>query len=96
MGLFARLLMLLIRGYQLTLSKAIRMLFGNVCRFTPSCSSYAYECVRMHGALRGCLLSAKRLGKCHPFHPGGHDPPPRPKSDASMTELSDPELPQPK
>jgi putative membrane protein insertion efficiency factor len=83
----ARLFMLLIRGYQLTLSRMITFLFGNVCRFTPSCSAYAYECLRMHGMLRGGLLSVKRLGKCHPFHPGGHDPPPRPKSHPRTSEL---------
>ncbi|MBM4357079.1 MAG: membrane protein insertion efficiency factor YidD [Deltaproteobacteria bacterium] len=69
-------LLLLIRVYQLTLSRLIRALLGNVCRFDPSCSAYAYECVRLHGAYRGGLLSAKRLSKCHPFHPGGYDPPP--------------------
>ncbi|MBW2456808.1 MAG: membrane protein insertion efficiency factor YidD [Deltaproteobacteria bacterium] len=74
--MMARLLMLLIRFYQLTLSKLIVAVFGPVCRFTPSCSAYAFECLRHHGALRGSLLSVKRLSKCHPFHPGGYDPPP--------------------
>jgi len=74
--MLARLLMLLIRLYQLTLSKLIVAVFGPVCRFTPSCSAYAYECLRLHGVLRGSLLSVKRLSKCHPFHPGGYDPPP--------------------
>jgi putative membrane protein insertion efficiency factor len=69
-------LLALIRVYQLTLSKLIRAVLGNVCRFQPSCSAYAYECVKLHGAVRGGLLSAKRLSKCHPFHPGGYDPPP--------------------
>ncbi|RLB62786.1 MAG: membrane protein insertion efficiency factor YidD [Deltaproteobacteria bacterium] len=72
----ARLLVLLIRLYQLTLSKLIQAIFGPVCRFTPSCSAYAVECLRTHGALRGSLLSVRRLSKCHPFHPGGYDPPP--------------------
>ncbi len=71
-----RLLMLLIRIYQRTLSRLILAIAGPVCRFHPSCSVYAYECIRMHGAFRGSLLSAKRLSKCHPFHPGGYDPPP--------------------
>lgn len=70
------LLLLVIRVYQMTLSKVIRALLGNVCRFEPSCSAYAYACIRSHGAVRGSLLSAKRLSKCHPFHPGGFDPPP--------------------
>ena len=78
----ARLLMALIRVYQLTLSKLIRVTLGNVCRFEPSCSRYAFACIRDHGALRGGLLSVKRLCRCHPFHPGGFDPPPPPRSDA--------------
>lgn len=90
MGPVARLLMLLIRAYQLTLSRAILFLFGPVCRFTPSCSAYAFECIRWHGALRGSLLSVKRLSKCHPFHPGGHDPPPRPASQSRNLELPQP------
>ncbi len=72
----ARALMALIRLYQLTLSKLILAVLGPVCRFTPSCSSYAMECIRTHGAMRGGLLSLKRLSKCHPLHPGGYDPPP--------------------
>jgi len=75
-GMVARLLMMLIRIYQLTLSRLITAALGPVCRFTPSCSSYAFECIRTQGALRGSLLSLKRLSKCHPFHPGGYDPPP--------------------
>ncbi len=70
--MFARFLILLIRAYQLTLSR----LLGNVCRFEPSCSRYAVACLETHGAFRGSLLSAVRLCKCHPFHPGGVDMPP--------------------
>jgi putative membrane protein insertion efficiency factor len=73
----ARVLALLVRLYQLTLSPLLRALFGPVCRFEPSCSAYAIECLRLHGTLRGGLLSLRRLSKCHPFHPGGFDPPPR-------------------
>lgn len=72
----ARALILLIRVYQLTLSK----LLGPTCRFHPSCSHYAAECLKLHGALRGSYLTVRRLSKCHPFHPGGHDPPPLPDS----------------
>jgi hypothetical protein len=71
--MIARFLVLLIRIYQRTLSP----LLGNVCRFEPSCSRYAAACLEEHGALRGGLLSIGRLCKCHPFHPGGFDPPPR-------------------
>jgi putative membrane protein insertion efficiency factor len=66
------MLIALIRLYQRTLSRA----FGPTCRFEPSCSNYAIGCLREHGILRGGLLSIVRLCKCHPFHPGGFDPPP--------------------
>ena len=72
MSLAARFLLALVRAYQLVLSP----LLGRVCRFEPSCSRYAAACLRTHGAVRGGLLSVKRLCKCHPFHPGGFDPPP--------------------
>lgn len=72
--MFLHALLLIIKIYQHTLSR----LFGNVCRFEPSCSSYALACLEGHGALRGALLSLLRLCKCHPFHPGGYDPPPSP------------------
>jgi putative membrane protein insertion efficiency factor len=71
-----RLLIACIRLYQCTISPVLLAAFGPVCRFTPSCSEYALACVRAHGAWRGTLLSLRRLCKCHPFHPGGHDPPP--------------------
>jgi len=64
--------MLLIRVYQLTLSP----LLGPCCRFEPSCSRYALACLEQHGALSGSWLALKRLLRCHPFHPGGYDPPP--------------------
>jgi putative membrane protein insertion efficiency factor len=73
--MIAWLLLVLIRLYQRTLSPLI----GNVCRFEPSCSRYAASCIQLHGAARGSLLSIVRLCKCHPFHPGGYDPPPLPK-----------------
>jgi putative membrane protein insertion efficiency factor len=47
---------------------------GRVCRFEPTCSSYAVESVRVHGALRGCVMAAGRLCRCHPWNDGGFDP----------------------
>ncbi|WP_437281431.1 membrane protein insertion efficiency factor YidD [Sorangium sp. So ce375] len=76
--MLAKLLLALIRVYQMTLSRLIVAVMGPVCRFEPSCSRYAAACILSHGALRGSLLSLKRLCRCHPFHPGGFDPPPPP------------------
>jgi uncharacterized protein len=70
--IIARLVELLIRGYQ----RAISPMFPSSCRFHPTCSEYAREAVVRFGALRGGWLAAKRIGKCHPFHPGGIDPVP--------------------
>jgi putative membrane protein insertion efficiency factor len=78
--MLAQALIFLIRIYQLTLSK----LLGPVCRFEPSCSRYAAECLRLHGAARGSWLSVRRLSRCHPFHPGGYDPPPLPLPRARL------------
>ena len=61
-----------IRLYQMTLSR----LLGPSCRFEPSCSHYAATCIQRFGALRGSWLGIKRIGRCHPFNPGGFDPPP--------------------
>jgi putative membrane protein insertion efficiency factor len=69
-----KLLLGLIRGYQLTLSPFI----GQHCRFTPSCSHYAAEAIRVHGPARGSWLAVKRIGRCHPFCEGGIDPVPPP------------------
>lgn len=75
--MIAQLLIALIRVYQRALSPVFAM-FGPICRFEPSCSRYAAACLELHGAGRGSLLSIVRLCKCHPFHPGGYDPPPLP------------------
>jgi putative membrane protein insertion efficiency factor len=69
-----RAVLIALRGYQLILSP----LLPPACRFAPSCSAYAVEAIEKHGVLRGGILAAKRLGRCHPFHPGGFDPVPDP------------------
>jgi putative membrane protein insertion efficiency factor len=61
-----------VRGYQIL----IRPLFPPACRFAPSCSEYAREALLRQGLLRGAWLGIRRLGRCHPWNPGGYDPPP--------------------
>jgi uncharacterized protein len=68
----ARLLLGLIRAYQ----RWISPVRPPTCRFTPSCSVYAVTAVERHGALRGGWLATRRLLRCGPWHPGGHDPVP--------------------
>ncbi|QQS16247.1 MAG: membrane protein insertion efficiency factor YidD [Candidatus Moraniibacteriota bacterium] len=73
-----------IRIYQKTLSLDHGLLGKivpiRVCRFYPSCSEYARQAVERSGVLRGGYLSLRRFLRCHPWHPGGYDPPPEPKS----------------
>jgi uncharacterized protein len=68
----ARVMVALITGYR----RFVSPLLAPRCRFAPSCSAYALEAVREHGALRGAWLAVRRVGRCHPFHPGGFDPVP--------------------
>ncbi len=68
----ARVLLAAVRAYQ----RCISPLLGPHCRFAPSCSSYAAQALQAHGALRGSWLAVRRIARCHPFHPGGHDPVP--------------------
>lgn len=61
-----------IRLYQRTLGRIL----PPSCRFTPSCSHYGYEAINKYGLLRGGWLTIKRIGRCHPWNPGGYDPVP--------------------
>ncbi|MCY7354575.1 MAG: membrane protein insertion efficiency factor YidD [Lysobacter sp.] len=68
-------LIVCLRGYQRWLSP----LLGQRCRFAPTCSAYAIQAIGRFGALKGGWLATRRIARCHPLHPGGHDPvPPSP------------------
>lgn len=63
--------------YRYVLGPLLYSLFpGYGCRFTPTCSVYAHECISLHGAWKGVWFSIKRILRCHPFQKGGFDPPP--------------------
>jgi putative membrane protein insertion efficiency factor len=70
--MLAKFLVILVRGYQMFISPWL----PPACRYTPSCSQYAIEALRRHGALKGTWLAARRLARCHPFRAGGYDPVP--------------------
>lgn len=61
-------------GLIATYRRWISPLLGPRCRFVPSCSAYAHEAIRRYGLWRGGWMSARRLARCHPWHPGGYDP----------------------
>ena len=68
-----KILIILVRGYQVLVSPWL----GARCRFYPTCSDYMAQAIAHHGAIKGIWLGVKRLGRCHPWHEGGHDPVPR-------------------
>ncbi|HEY9293586.1 MAG TPA: membrane protein insertion efficiency factor YidD [Microlunatus sp.] len=79
------LLIGLLKAYRLLISP----LYGNVCRYSPSCSAYALTAVQTHGAARGSWLAARRLLRCHPWARGGYDPVPGTESAPDSAEAAD-------
>ena len=75
-GLILLVPIFLIRCYQWM----VRPLLIGSCKFCPTCSEYTIEALQVHGLWRGTLLGVKRIGRCHPFSPGGIDPVPAPSS----------------
>ncbi|WP_090267163.1 membrane protein insertion efficiency factor YidD [Pseudomonas panipatensis] len=80
-----KLALLLIQFYRY----AISPLMANHCRFHPSCSCYAQEAIEHHGFLRGGWLALRRLGRCHPWHPGGYDPVPPANSKPRPSSMAE-------
>jgi putative membrane protein insertion efficiency factor len=81
-----RVLLLMIRGYQLVLSPVI----GANCRHEPTCSRYSFEAIERFGALKGLWLTLKRVGKCHPWGTWGYDPVPEKAKKEKTQSDSDP------
>jgi putative membrane protein insertion efficiency factor len=74
----------LLRFYRWAISPLLTMLAGGtICRFEPSCSQYAMEAVKTHGAIQGSWFTLKRLARCHPWGGCGHDPVPEVKQEIS-------------
>ena len=73
----------MLRVYRLVISP----LFPPCCRYYPSCSAYAVQAIRRHGPILGGWLALKRIGRCHPWAPGGHDPVPARASGSSAKSL---------
>ncbi|MGH4026837.1 MAG: membrane protein insertion efficiency factor YidD [Pseudonocardiaceae bacterium] len=88
-GPVARLLVLPLRFYRRWISPAL----PPCCRFYPSCSAYAVEALTVHGAIRGSWLTVRRLLRCAPWHPGGVDPVPAPRSPRCSVEPRAPRNP---
>lgn len=71
-GMMGRVLIAIVRVYKSVISPHLPA----SCRYFPTCSQYALEAIQRYGALKGSWMAVKRIGRCHPFHPGGFDPVP--------------------
>jgi len=72
-----RILVFIVKVYR----KVISPLIPPSCIYTPTCSAYAEEALKKHGAVKGSVLAVKRILRCHPWHTGGYDPVPEVKKD---------------
>jgi putative membrane protein insertion efficiency factor len=77
-NLVQHILIFAVRVYRWTISPVLAFVFGTTagCRYTPTCSGYALEALRTHGAIRGAWLATRRICRCHPWGGCGHDPVP--------------------
>ena len=80
------MLVALVKGYRMFLSPWL----GSACRFEPTCSQYSLQALQTHGAAAGSYLTLARLGRCHPWCEGGHDPVPQEKPRLFSRLLSTP------
>jgi putative membrane protein insertion efficiency factor len=78
----ARILMGPVRAYRVVSTR-----LPSQCRYHPSCSQYALDALRLHGARRGTWLAVKRIGRCHPWGGGGLDPVPPPEAEANVRSI---------
>lgn len=85
----------LLIGFLRAYRAVISPIYGEVCRYHPSCSAYALEAVREHGSIRGTWLAVRRLGRCHPWAAGGYDPVPPGPRGPRVDESVEAELPAP-
>jgi len=81
----ARAGMRAIRGYQVVMAGSAPR-----CRFEPSCSEYTREAIELHGFTRGVWMGIRRVGRCHPWHPGGFDPVTLPASAPAIGAADEP------
>lgn len=73
--MLSKLLILSVRFYQVCINPAVRLVFGNCCRFQPSCSNYMIQAIEKYGPIQGVAKGTWRVLRCQPFCKGGYDPP---------------------
>lgn len=88
MNLAQHILLFALRLYRWFVSPALTLLFGAACRYEPTCSVYAMEAVRRHGAVRGGWLAVKRVARCQPWGGCGCDPVPETSSEFGVSRLA--------